>query len=46
MDEDFNDSSTHFDHTIQPHELKILKEFFDRFKVSFYLGLIKFHLGS
>lgn len=34
LEEEFQDTRTHFDHTIKPHELKLLKEFFDRFKVS------------
>jgi len=34
MDEEFQDTKTHFDHTISAKELGKVKEFFDRFKVS------------
>ena len=34
LEEDYEDSHTHFRHTVPEHEYAKLKEFFDRFKVS------------
>lgn len=33
-EEQFHESREHFTHKIKDHDLKIMKEFFDRFKVS------------
>ena len=47
LNEDWKDSKTHFDHDIKPHEMRLLKEFFDRFKVSTFLFLVHlfYYLG-
>ena len=41
LNEEWRDSKTHFSHEIPPNEFRKLKEFFDRFKVSLKLVLLK-----